>query len=192
MPVIGTGSAVDLADLCRSAGLSFLANARDWDKRMLAEWLECRYRSLVVGASERARSKREAASEAPSVPPETLTQILNAAHADVLRQLRQLVAAPSSLDAGRAFISTNVVTRCIDDTGVSGWAPIAHRSSRLADRVMSLFAADFLVRPWDYEYDLTICKDCETVSFADEGCCRARSGTQLVAARVVVAIAKAS
>jgi len=194
MPVIGIGSSNDLADLCRSAALGFLANAQDWDKRKLAEWLECSYRPLVVGATQQMRRKLTpayGAEPAPSVHPETLANVLAVAHADVIEQLRNLAAAPSSLDAGRAFISSSVVARCIDDTGVSGWAPVAHQPSRLADRVMSLFAADFLARPWDYEYDLSICQDCATVSFGDISCCRARSGTQQVA-RAVSPIAKAS
>ena len=46
---------------------------------------------------------------------------------------------------------------------------------------MSLFAADFLARPWDYEYDLAICESCENVSFTEVSCCRARSGMQRIA-----------
>ncbi|MEO8876105.1 MAG: hypothetical protein ABI461_11000, partial [Polyangiaceae bacterium] len=189
MPVLSTGNTRDLADLCRSAALGFLANARDWDKRKLAEWLENSYRPLVVGVANRARRRLTPAYGAPPAPTvqiDALAQMLQNAHTDVLRQLRELAAAPSSLDAGRAFISGSIVTRCMDDIGESGWAPVSHRASLLADRVMSLFAADFLARPWDYEYDLAICGECETVSFGEVSCCRAKSGTQLVAKRAVM------
>jgi hypothetical protein len=175
IPMLRHGSANDVADLCRSAALGFLANARDWSKADLAEWLQESYRPLVVGAPKVQRKLTPAygtpasVAPTPSVAPAALAGILETAHSDILRALRDLQASRSSLDAGRAFIASNVVTRCIDDTGVAGWVPVSHKSSRLADRVMSLFAADFLARPWDYEYDLTICDSC------------ARSGAQRAA-----------
>jgi hypothetical protein len=187
IPILKNRTSDDVADLCRSAALGFLANARDWNKADLAEWLQESYRPLVIGAPNPPRKMTPAygsavsIAPAPSVAPEALTGILENAHAEVLKMLRDLQAAPSSLDAGRAFISSNVVTRCIDDTGVAGWVAVSHKSSRLAERVMSLFAADFLARPWDYEYDLAICESCENVSFTEVSCCRARSGAQRIA-----------
>jgi hypothetical protein len=186
IPILKNRTTNDVADLCRSAALGFLANARDWSKRDLAEWLQDSYRPLVIGAPKVQRKLTPAygtpvsIAPSPAVSPAELTGILENAHWEILRALRDLQAAPSSLDAGRAFIASNVVTRCIDDNGVAGWVAVSHRSSRLAERVMSLFAADFLARPWDYEYDLTICETCENVSFTEVSCCRARSGMQRV------------
>lgn len=187
IPILKNRTSDDVADLCRSAALGFLANARDWSKADLAEWLQESYRPLVVGAPKVQRKLTPAygtpvsIAPTPSVAPAALAGILETAHWDILRSLRDLQASRSSLEAGRAFIASNVVTRCIDDTGVAGWVPVSHKTSRLADRVMSLFAADFLARPWDYEYDLTICESCENVAFTEVSCCRARSGLQRVA-----------
>lgn len=187
IPILKNRTSNDVADLCRSAALGFLANARDWSKADLAEWLQESYRPLVIGAPKPVRKMTPAYGTAisiaptPSVAPQALTSILENAHAEVLQMLRDLQAARSSLDAGRAFIANNVVTRCIDDTGAAGWVAVSHKSSRLAERVMSLFAADFLARPWDYEYDLTICECCENVAFTEVNCCRARSGAQRIA-----------
>jgi hypothetical protein len=36
---------------------------------------------------------------------------------------------------------------------------------RLADRVLSLVAADYLARPTDYDTDLSVCMTCKTVEF---------------------------
>jgi hypothetical protein len=195
MPILQTASSNELADLCRSAALGFLANAPDWDKRKLADWLQGSYRPLVIGAGyQRKLTPAYGSAPPPPVASTTIASILENAHAEVLRQLRDLAAASSSLDTGRAFISRNVVTRCIDDLGNAGWAPVSHRVSLLADRVMSLFAADFLARPWDYEYDLTICECCNNVSFSEVQCCRAHSGAQRIVRKIdsEMPIAKAS
>src|SRR5450432_441599 len=154
MPILRSGSSGDLADLCRSAALGFLTNAREWDKKKLADWLQGSYRPLVIGAGyQRKLTPAYGSAPPPAVAQTTIASILENAHAEVLRQLRDLAASSSSLDAGRAFISRNVVTRCLDELGTAGWAPVSHRVSLLSDRVLSLFAADFLARPWDYEYD---------------------------------------
>jgi hypothetical protein len=186
MPIVATVAGSSLPDLCRSAALGFMAGARDWNKRELAEWLACSYRPLVAGASEQPIRRRTApygtAAVTPHVTriqPRTIEQLLKVAHADVLRELRDLEGR-SSLDTGRGFIRSHVVTRCIDDAGVAGWAPVARVRARLFERVMSLFAADFVARPWDYEYDLAICVECGAVSFVDMPCCRARSGERSI------------
>ncbi|MEO7112966.1 MAG: hypothetical protein ABI183_21185 [Polyangiaceae bacterium] len=195
IPILKDRTSNDVADLCRSAALGFLANARHWNKADLAEWLQESYRPLVIGAPKPQRKMTPAygtpvsIAPIPSVPPEALTGIMENAHAEVLQMLRDLQAARSSLDAGRAFIANNVVTRCIDDIGVAGWVPVSHKTSRLAERVMSLFAADFLARPWDYEYDLAICECCENVSFTEVNCCRAHSGMQRVAGAADIDVA---
>jgi hypothetical protein len=194
IPILKNRASTDVADLCRSAALGFLANARDWNKADLAEWLQESYRPLVIGVPKPARKMTPAygtpvsIAPTPSVLPEALAGILENAHTEVLGMLRDLQAARSSLDAGRAFIANNVVTRCIDDTGVAGWVAVSHKSSRLAERVMSLFAADFLARPWDYQYDLEICECCENVAFTEVQCCRARSGSQRVVDAVDTAV----
>ena len=195
MPILRTASSGELADLCRSAALGFLANGRDWDKRKLAEWLQGSYRPLVIGAGyQRKLTPAYGSAAPPPVASTTITSILENAHAEVLRQLRDLASSRSSLDAGRAFISRNVVTRCMDEMGAAGWMPVSHRVSLLADRVMSLFAADFLARPWDYEYDLTICECCDNVSFSEVQCCRAHSGAQRIVKKIdsEIPIARAS
>ncbi|HWL89629.1 MAG TPA: hypothetical protein VNO21_27690, partial [Polyangiaceae bacterium] len=50
-----------------------------------------------------------------------------------------------------------------------------HKSLRLADRVLSLFAADYLMRPQDYRAKLSVCEYCRAVSFEKE-CRHPQSG----------------
>jgi hypothetical protein len=187
IPILRNGSSADLADHCRSAALGFLANARDWDKRKLVEWLQGNYRPLVIGASyQRRLTPAYGSAPPPPVQSTTIANVLANAHAEVLRQLRDLADSSSSLDAGRSFIAKKIVTRCIDELGNAGWAPVSHRASLLADRVMSLFAADFLARPWDYECELAICDACDNVSFAEVQCCRAHSGEQRIVKEIEI------
>ena len=69
----------------------------------------------------------------------------------------------------RGLISGTVV-RVEDGNREPAWAP-ANGTTRLAERVLSLFAVDYLVRPGDYETRLTICATCKQVSF--DGPCSA-------------------
>jgi len=73
----------------------------------------------------------------------------------------------------RALISGSVM-RCVDGYREPAWAPTAS-TTRLADRVLSLFAVDYLSRPGEYETDLAVCPTCTYVSFdaraRRRGCC---------------------
>ena len=49
--------------------------------------------------------------------------------------------------------------------GVRGWAPRDRARLRLRDRVLALFAADYLTRPETYARELYVCPDCMCAVF---------------------------
>jgi hypothetical protein len=55
---------------------------------------------------------------------------------------------------------------------VHGWAPVDVPAIRLKDRVLALFAADFLSRPEAFVAELHVCTRCESISFARHECSR--------------------
>jgi hypothetical protein len=60
------------------------------------------------------------------------------------------------------------VIRCKDAGGRAGFLPVDRPGMKLSDRVLSLFATDYLLRTQDYEQLCTVCWRCETVTFDAE------------------------
>jgi hypothetical protein len=76
------------------------------------------------------------------------------------------------------MVDDGLVIGVTDFRGALGFVPAACQRMRLVDRVTTLFLADYLTRPRDYE-DLVVCPDCTSVSFAwselhHDGCDGAR------------------
>ena len=160
--ILPSGSIFERAETCRSAALGFMAYAPTWNKRELATWLERSYAPAVVGVAN-------AASDGPRrVDTGRLSTIVENAHAGVAARLRD-VSQGRFLPFVRHAMKNRLVRTSIDDLGNTGWVPLASSRMLLADRVLSLFAADFLVRPWDYEHSLFVCS-CNKVRFVDVPC----------------------
>jgi len=66
---------------------------------------------------------------------------------------------------GYEALAAGLVYRCQDAKGAQGWVPVAYPRMRLLDRVLSLIAADHLMRAGDYETRLFQCTACEALSF---------------------------
>lgn len=199
LPVLPRGtSAAELADQCRSAALGFSAGAERWGKAELAAWLEGSYRPLTLGMPEitdEAPLSRLGPAWAPSIrPPSNVVAMLDARKVEdvIVRArdaavgvLRSLTCQSSVADFGSFAIRSGLVHRCIDEAGAPGWAPRAKTRLKLADRVLSVFAADCLARPWDYETLLTVCGDCAAVTLVEGwepgACCNRASGVMRTA-----------
>ena len=72
------------------------------------------------------------------------------------------------------MVDAGLVMGVSDDQGGLGYAPVHRMRMRLVDRLVSLFIADFLTRPGDYD-SLLVCASCDEVSFAwdevhEDGC----------------------
>lgn len=154
----------DVADAARSAALGFAWGAdRGWGRRELARWLVGPY-ARAVAVSEHARSGvRRAVTERP-LAEDTVKHLLLRSHAYLLDGLRS--ASEWRRDAGfaREMIDEGFVVGVVDDTSAIGYAPLDAFDMRLVDRVRSLFLADYLTRPSDYD-SFVVCSSCGGATF---------------------------
>jgi hypothetical protein len=168
------------ADGCRLAALDFVNRvAVLGDKAALADWLRGPYRAHVVVLA-RSHTRRLTAG---SVMPGTLEKLLSQTRLDVGLGLLRARDAEDGVSLGYSALAAGHVYRCQDAAGEQGWIPVAQPRMRLADRVLSLVAADYLLRPEDYETSLYACATCGIVEFdakrAAIGVCRAHAHSDI-------------
>lgn len=164
---------VALARSFRETALEFMNGAPHWGHAELAMWLLGPY----------VRCTRYAAERAPSgeiSPPVLLRDVdarfvdraLRVAHASVFDVLRGEVEDGKVGTFASEMAAAGFVVRCEDDRGPDGWLPTM-KPRRLAERVLSLFAADYLIRPAAFEAELSVCSACKSVAFeSPRGCAR--------------------
>jgi hypothetical protein len=157
-------SGADMARDCREAAVQFMNEGSSWGKAELAMWLEGPYALLTRYA--RKETQPSLAGDGPllkQIDVRLVDRIIRAAHTEVLENLRQLCREASASFVLRALIAGSVA-RVEDGYREPTWAPAAG-TARLADRVLSLFAVDYLLREGDYQSGLAICTACSCVSF---------------------------
>ncbi len=155
---------VDVAEACRRAALGFVWFAhRGWGREELVQWLTGPYARAVLG-ERRPRREGQAAASRSRAFDRPIGDLLGAAHARVLDVLRTTWAWRDNDTFAREMIESGFVVGVIDECDDIGYSPVAARDMRLVDRVRSLFIADFLSRPRDYER-FTVCDRCEGVTF---------------------------
>src|SRR5207302_9908445 len=91
-------------------------------------------------------------------------RVIKSARAEVIATLRRMTEVEGGASFAFSMLSSGFVARCEDSRNVQGWIPTTE-ARRLADRVLSLFAADYLTRPSEYETELGVCSQCEAVDF---------------------------
>lgn len=161
-------------DGCREAALDFVNRVSlSSDKEVLAEWLRGPYRSHVVTLA-RSRTQRMGAA---SVVPNALTKLLTQTRLEVGATLARTRDPEDGVGFGYSALAAGLVYRAQDATGALGWVPVAQPRMRLTQRVLSLIAADYLLRSDDYETALFACSACGLTAFdagrAAIGVCRA-------------------
>jgi hypothetical protein len=165
---LGDGlSALAIADACRDAIVSFVVgSATSWGKSGLAVWLAGPYRLLVRHAPRvegpPRRSDMVPASVRTQLASQSVEAIVASARQEVLTTLK---LAPQNASFARSALHAGYVRRSRDHSARSGYVPVDHERMRLSDRVLSLAAVDYLMRPSDYLALLTVCKVCEKITF---------------------------
>jgi len=158
-----------VADACRTSALAFLNEAEHWGKAELAMWLMGPYAQLTqyVAPVAQRKSGEFVARPVPllrEIDVRMVERVIRSALDEVTATLRRV----SETEAGASFaftmLSAGFVARCEDAGRVAGWVPTSD-ARRLADRVLSLLAVDYLTRPSDYETELAVCTQCRTVQF---------------------------
>jgi hypothetical protein len=160
-----------LADSCRYAALAFLnGTLAGWGKKELGAWLSGPYAD-VARRSPRYSEPPPSSALGPrpggrEIAPYAVSRVMREAQDEVVEVLRQL-AQP---EGGVSWVF-GAVDRLVEHTfdggieTVAQWVPVAPSRMRLADRVLSLVAVDYLSRPEDYESLLFVCSRCTLVGF---------------------------
>ena len=176
-----------LADSCRYAALAFLnGTLGGWGKQELGAWLAGPYADVT----QRARvSDFPPASVAPpssmrssgrELPPYAVSRVMREAHDEAIEVLRELAVPEGGVSFAFGAVDT-LVEHTFDGSteNEASWVPRAPSRMRLADRLLSLLAVDYLSRPEDYEAKLFICSRCTLVGFdaaaRARGLCRVHS-----------------
>jgi hypothetical protein len=172
----------DVADAARSAALGFAWGAdRGWGRRELARWLVGPYaRSVAVSHAARSGVRR-GFTERP-LAEDTVRHLLRRSHAYLLDGLRSAATWRRDSAFAREMIDEGFVIGVVDESSAIGYAPLDALDMRLVDRVRSLFVADFLTRPADYE-DFVVCDTCGAPTFdllvSHAGLCSGRGAPSL-------------
>lgn len=177
IPQLASRITVDrVAEACRSTALRYLDGARaGWEKKELVDWLVGPYRRLTLlrySVAELAWADVLDAREAPpSSRPVTQLRVQDMIERARLEVTERLDAFAQSDDAALFVLDardSRAVIRCRDARGREGFLPVDRPGMRLADRVLSLLATDYLLRPVDYDELCTVCGRCQTITFDAE------------------------
>lgn len=171
-------SALSIAHSCRETALAFMEDSLTWGKGQLAMWLMgpygqiTQYTHAVERVTQSGRYPRVQAPMLREIDARMVDRVISSARDEVIARLAQM---QDEAEGEPAFVydmvSLGFVVRCEDARQIEGWVP-SSTARRLADRVLSLFAADYLVRPHDYDSELAVCRKCGVVEF--DPICRAR------------------
>jgi len=160
--------ALSVAEACRVTALAFLNESQHWGKAELAMWLMGPYGQLTQYMSPGSRRRNgELARPAPmmrEIDARMVDRVIHNAYEEVLSTLKNLQESEASTSFAFTMISAGFVSRCEDRGHRAGWVPTTE-ARRLADRVLSLLAVDFLTRPSDYETDFSVCSQCKAIEF---------------------------
>jgi hypothetical protein len=172
----------DVAEACRTAALSFINESGPWGKAELALWLMGPYAQLAHSESYRDREPAGFPSGGlllRDIDARFVDRFTMTARDEVLRTVRSLHDPRQAEAFIWRMLETSFIAPCEDHLGANGWIPTP-RAIRLADRVLSLVATDYLVRPADYSY-LDTCSRCDSLTFGGptgSPCGRHGSGIQ--------------
>ncbi|HEX7664442.1 MAG TPA: hypothetical protein VF407_08030 [Polyangiaceae bacterium] len=167
----------DVAEAARAAAVEFVDGVRDgWGKKELATWLTGPYHQLSIlrcSPEELAGPGSDHTPQPPpvvvKVPAEDIVKTMKRARAEALAVIARFAHGD---DAPETFVwrvrQKGGLAKVEDDTGRAGLVPNERPAQLLVERVLSLFAADYVARPLDYEEKVGLCKVCGTVRFDDD------------------------
>jgi hypothetical protein len=138
----------------RTVGLDFLDHVHT--ARELGRWLIGPYRD----AASHVPRLSWTCSDAPAFDVAAVDTIVERARADVFAALEE-----ARWGNGPAFVKEAIESDAIVPTVEGFWIPLDLPRMRLRDRVLALFAADYLLRPRDYARAFAICATCQRVVF---------------------------
>lgn len=171
-------TALAIAQSCRDTAMAFMEDSLSWGKGQLAMWLMgpygqiTQYTHAVERVTQSGRYPRMQAPLLREIDARMVDRVISSARDEVISRLAQTLDNEGGEPAFvYDMVSLGFVVRCEDARQIEGWVP-SSTARRLADRVLSLFAADYLVRPQAYETEMAVCRKCGIVEL--DPVCRAR------------------
>lgn len=143
-----------LAAACRQTARAFLRDSERWGSAELVAWLVGPY--AQVTQHHAAYARRQTGQHGHPLPglrdvdTRMIERVLRFARAEVSTRLESMRDPEGGARFAFGMMSAGFVARCKDTHGTSGWAPTS-TPSRLADRVLSLVATDYLGGSTDYD-----------------------------------------
>jgi hypothetical protein len=155
----------EVAERCREAALEFMAGTNGgWSRKDLAHWLVGPYRHAVSATSMSAKRTKTCVAADRLVDDMTIERLLVRTRERVLEMIATSSISWTLSTFPRDMVDAGFVAGVRDRNGAMGYAAVDYPDLRLVDRVASLFIADYLTRPGDYE-SVIACEDCGEVSF---------------------------
>lgn len=155
-------TALDCADAARGAALAFCETAHlGWGAEHLSAWVNGAYRIALSAAHPDPVVQL---SELPDFSDESVAREVARARSHAIALVANAAADWRGRGFPREMIDAGFVVGVTDEHGGLGYAPVNRSVTRLGDRIVSLFLADFLTRPRDYE-SLAVCRGCGEISF---------------------------
>ena len=150
---------------CRVALLAFANGAPRWGKHELAAWLAGPYAEITRPAAPLVADLTRRTRQIKTVSSVQLSLVVS----DAITYARDLLRASMHPEGGAVSAwdawRRGLVARCEDELMNEGWIPLDLPDTRLRDRLLSLWAADYLSSTEDFESYLGICEVCETATF---------------------------
>jgi hypothetical protein len=151
----------------RGAGVAFLrGTTAGWSRRDLVDWLVCQYAPCAADPLHEDGDELSPAAER-ALDEGMIERVILDARARVLRLLGELVVPWQASPLARLSIASGAVVAQRDQRGGVAFSPVNLKRVRLAERVTSLFVADYLNRPNEYRW-LMLCRECGEVAFSTE------------------------
>jgi len=126
------------------------------------------YANALATANGIAVTRTNARTAATTTPldAETIRTLLDRSHHQVLSLLRSVQTWKGEAGLAKSMVDAGLVVGVIDTDSSLGFAPVSNPNLnlRLVDRVRSLFVADYLTRPAEYE-TFRVCQACEGATF---------------------------
>ncbi len=156
---------LSLATVFRETALQFLNGSESWGKAELAMWLMGPY----TRCTRYCRAQHEAGGvELPlswrSIDARFVDRVIGIARTSVLDVFRSELSSDNVGAFASEMIQAGFVVRCADEQGYEGWLPTT-KPRQLAERVLSLLAADCLARSENFALELSVCRACNLVTF---------------------------
>jgi len=156
---VGTAA---IAIASRGVLLDFVNHADRWNRPELDRWLNGAYRASLVAA------RRDAFEVQPQSQREGDPARLQYVLCDARTYTVELLKASAQPNGGGLIASDAVqrglVIACEDRDRERGWLPKSTPEMPLRDRLLALWAVDYLMRSHEYESFLAVCP-CGRVSF---------------------------